>query len=83
MTYLQVVPHTSKGTASPSAALPRAIPSAFLASSPSPRLVLSMHRHYKSRRGKGKGAANGFFTILDIAAAEFATHAGTNLEKSF
>lgn len=42
-----------------------------------------MHRHYKNRRGKGKGAANGFFTILDMAAAEFAAHAGTKLEKSF
>lgn len=42
-----------------------------------------MHRHYKNRCGKGKGVANGFFTILGLAAAELATHAGPKLEKSF
>lgn len=42
-----------------------------------------MDRHYKNRCGKGKGAANGFFTISGIAAAEFAMPAGRKLEKSF
>ncbi|HWK69098.1 MAG TPA: hypothetical protein VNS34_29590 [Rhizobiaceae bacterium] len=42
-----------------------------------------MDRHYKNRCGKGKGVANGFFTISGMAAAEFSAHAGPKLEKSF
>lgn len=42
-----------------------------------------MHRHYKNRCGKGKGVANGFFTILGIAAPEYTARDGTKLDKSF